>query len=36
VGHAGLAFDTDVAQTITNALDPATAVPISCSFGPPF
>ncbi len=36
VGHVGLAFDTDVAQTITNALDPATAVPISCSFGPPF
>jgi triacylglycerol esterase/lipase EstA (alpha/beta hydrolase family) len=36
VGHIGLAFDPDVAQMITNALDPATATPISCSFGPPF
>jgi triacylglycerol esterase/lipase EstA (alpha/beta hydrolase family) len=36
VGHAGLAFDSGVAQMITNALDPATATPVSCSFGPPF
>ncbi len=36
VGHVGLAFDSDVAQMITNALDPATATPVSCSFGAPF
>jgi triacylglycerol esterase/lipase EstA (alpha/beta hydrolase family) len=36
VGHIGLAFDSDVAQMITNALDPATATPVSCSFGTPF
>jgi pimeloyl-ACP methyl ester carboxylesterase len=36
VGHVGLAFDTDVAQMITNALDPATATQVSCSFGAPF
>jgi triacylglycerol esterase/lipase EstA (alpha/beta hydrolase family) len=36
VGHIGLAFDPDVAQMITNALDPATASPVTCSFGPPF
>jgi triacylglycerol esterase/lipase EstA (alpha/beta hydrolase family) len=35
-GHIGLAFDPDVAQMITNALDPTTATPVSCSFGPPF
>jgi triacylglycerol esterase/lipase EstA (alpha/beta hydrolase family) len=36
VGHVGMAFDPDVAQMITNALDPATATPVSCTFGPPF
>lgn len=36
VGHIGLAFDPGVAQMITNALDPATANPVTCSFGPPF
>jgi triacylglycerol esterase/lipase EstA (alpha/beta hydrolase family) len=36
VGHVGLAFDSGVAQMITNALDPATATRVSCSFGPPF
>ncbi len=36
VGHIGMAFDTGIAQMITNALDPATARPVSCGFGPPF
>jgi triacylglycerol esterase/lipase EstA (alpha/beta hydrolase family) len=35
VGHVGMAFDSGIAQMITNALDPAHAVPVSCSFGPP-
>jgi triacylglycerol esterase/lipase EstA (alpha/beta hydrolase family) len=36
VGHIGLAIDSDVAQMVTNALDPPTATRVSCSFGPPF
>jgi hypothetical protein len=36
VGHIGLAFDLDVAQLVTNALDPAHATTITCSVGPPF
>ena len=36
VGHVGVAFDTDVAQMITNALDPSTATHVTCSFGAPF
>jgi hypothetical protein len=36
VGHIGLAYDTDVAQLVGNALDPTNAAPIMCSFGPPF
>ena len=36
VGHIGLAYDTDVAQLITNALDPADATPVLCSAGLPF
>ncbi|HEX9336341.1 MAG TPA: alpha/beta fold hydrolase [Pseudonocardiaceae bacterium] len=36
VGHIGLAFDTDVAQMVINALDPAHAAPVMCSVGPPF
>lgn len=36
VGHVGMAFDTGIAQMITNALDPATARPVTCGFGPPF
>jgi lipase (class 2) len=35
VGHLGEAYDTDVEQMIANALDPATARAIVCSFGPP-
>lgn len=35
VGHAGMAFDSGVAQMITNALDPTTARPVTCSLGPP-
>jgi pimeloyl-ACP methyl ester carboxylesterase len=36
VGHIGMAFDTGIATMITNALDPATAKPVTCGFGPPF
>jgi hypothetical protein len=36
VGHVGLAFDAGVARMIANALDPAHAVPVLCTFGPPF
>jgi hypothetical protein len=36
VGHIGLAYDTDVAQLVRNALDPAHPVPIACSTGPAF
>ncbi|HEY0807039.1 MAG TPA: alpha/beta fold hydrolase [Pseudonocardiaceae bacterium] len=36
VGHIGLAYDLDVTQLITNALDPAHAASITCSFGLPF
>lgn len=35
VGHVGMAFDTGIAQMITNALDPANARPVVCGFGPP-
>ncbi|MGI8751924.1 MAG: esterase/lipase family protein [Acidimicrobiales bacterium] len=35
VGHIGEAYDPDVAQMILNALDPATARPVACSFGAP-
>lgn len=35
VGHIGLAYDADVAQMVTAALDPRHAAPIGCSFGPP-
>jgi hypothetical protein len=36
VGHLGEAYDTDVETMIANALDPATATIVRCSFGPPF
>ena len=36
VGHIGLAYDGDVAQLILNALDPAHAGPVLCTFGPTF
>jgi pimeloyl-ACP methyl ester carboxylesterase len=36
VGHIGLAYDTDVAQLVRNALDPAQSVPVTCSVGPAF
>ena len=36
VGHIGLAYDLDVENMIANALDPAHAGPVTCSFGPPF
>ena len=36
VGHIGLAYDTDVAQLVRNALDPASPVPLTCSTGPAF
>jgi pimeloyl-ACP methyl ester carboxylesterase len=36
VGHIGMAFDTGIAQMITNALDPPNAKPVTCGFGPPF
>lgn len=37
VGHIGEAYDTNVWQLVTNALDPATAAPIAtCVFGAPF
>lgn len=35
VGHGGEALDLDVAQLIGNALDPATAVPVTCGVGFP-
>jgi pimeloyl-ACP methyl ester carboxylesterase len=35
VGHVGLAYDTDVAQLVRNALDPAQPVAVTCSVGPP-
>lgn len=36
VGHIGLAYDSGVTTMVTNALDPATAKPVSCTFGLPF
>lgn len=36
VGHVGLAFDGDVARMVANALDPAHAAPVVCTFGLPF
>lgn len=36
VGHIGMAFDSGIAQMITNALAPATRKPVTCGFGPPF
>lgn len=36
VGHIGMAFDSGIAQMITNALTPATKKPVTCGFGPPF
>jgi len=35
VGHIGEAYDTDVEQMISNALDPASASRVTCSYGPP-
>jgi predicted esterase len=35
VGHIGLAYDLDVENMIANALDPAHAGPVTCSFGAP-
>ncbi|HEY0934411.1 MAG TPA: alpha/beta fold hydrolase, partial [Trebonia sp.] len=35
VGHVGLAYDTDVAQLVRNALDPANPVSVTCSAGAP-
>lgn len=35
-GHVGIAVDTTIEQIITNALTPATAVPVNCGYGPPF
>jgi triacylglycerol esterase/lipase EstA (alpha/beta hydrolase family) len=34
VGHVGLAYDTDVAELVRNALDPAHPVPVTCTLGP--
>jgi pimeloyl-ACP methyl ester carboxylesterase len=36
VGHIGMAFDPGVATMISNALDPSSAVPVTCSVGLPF
>ncbi|WP_109506894.1 esterase/lipase family protein [Nocardioides speluncae] len=36
VGHIGLAYDSGVTTMVSNALDPATAKPVRCSFGLPF
>ena len=36
VGHIGLAYDSDVAQLVASALDPAHPVPVTCSTGPAF
>jgi Lipase (class 2) len=36
VGHIGLAFDSDVAELVVNALDPASPVPVTCTIGPAF
>jgi pimeloyl-ACP methyl ester carboxylesterase len=36
VGHAGLAFDSGVAQMVANALDPDSAQPVRCGTGLPF
>ncbi len=36
VGHVGLVFDPGVRDLVTNALDPAHAAPVRCSYGPPF
>ena len=33
VGHIGLAYDSDVAQLVRDALDPAQPVPVTCSVG---
>lgn len=35
VGHIGLAFDSDVTQMVSNALDPAHATAVTCSAGAP-
>ena len=35
VGHLGEAYDTDVEQMISNALDPGAATRVTCSVGPP-
>jgi len=35
VGHIGLAYDPDVEQLVTNALDPAGQVAVTCSVGAP-
>lgn len=35
VGHIGLAYDSGVTVMVTNALDPARAVPVPCAFGLP-
>ncbi|MFC4907130.1 esterase/lipase family protein [Actinomadura gamaensis] len=34
VGHIGLAYDSGVAQMVSNALDPAHARPVTCGIGP--
>jgi triacylglycerol esterase/lipase EstA (alpha/beta hydrolase family) len=36
VGHIGEAYDLDVAELISNALNPANARPVVCSIGLPF
>jgi hypothetical protein len=36
VGHIGLAYDSDVAEMVLNALDPTSPVPVVCSVGPAF
>jgi triacylglycerol esterase/lipase EstA (alpha/beta hydrolase family) len=36
VGHIGLAFDSDVAELVVNALDPASPVRVTCTVGPAF
>jgi triacylglycerol esterase/lipase EstA (alpha/beta hydrolase family) len=36
VGHIGMAFDPGLATMISNALDPSSAVPVTCSIGLPF
>ncbi|KAB2379275.1 alpha/beta fold hydrolase [Actinomadura montaniterrae] len=36
VGHIGLAYDTTVADLVTNAIDPAHPRPVTCGTGLPF